>query len=221
MNQSASREHVHIVILSPTASQASELLSVATSLVSQLNVHIVTHASDSDLPVNQIVEPSPRGGSPAIAFAGCKIYRDDPTAVMLLVDASQPNAGQMMTNNFGGILDAVEAPGALVTLQKDGTPTGIYAWSIYAIMESFRNYCPVDFPIIDEIAKTWGRDEQHTRELYDKLTFDSIEGRVLQKVRPGYPTRNVSVQALDSMASKVAPIRGDGVSEGAILPDES
>jgi hypothetical protein len=91
-------------------------------------------------------------------------------------------------------------------------PTRVNAWSVYALMEAYRNYCPVDFQIINEIARTWNRDPEHTSELYGKLSCEEIDSLLLSKVQPGYPTRNVFVRG-----ELTTVVRGGAVSSDAMI----
>jgi hypothetical protein len=79
-------------------------------------------------------------------------------------------------------------------------------------MEAYRNYCPVDFQIINEIARTWNREPEHTSELYRKLSSEEIDSLLLSKVQPGYPTRNVFVRGELTTA-----VRGGAVPSDAMI----
>lgn len=72
----------------------------------------------------------------------------------------------------------------------------IHAWSVFALMETFRNFAPVDFQVLNELVRTWNRDPAWSAELYGKLTVKPIDELLLQAIQPGYPTRNLFVRGV-------------------------
>lgn len=221
MTTQVCQEHVHIVLNSENVSDAQlrELISVAAEFVTKDRTHVIGSKPRCGelLPTeNELVEPLQRGLSPAVAFAGCHLYRRDPNVVMVYVDAKAQNAAALLRKNFASLVEEAEAPGCLASLfVNTETPAHLYAWSIYALMETYRNYCPIDFQIINEIARTWNRNPQKTAELYGKLSNQPIAEYVLSKVKPGYYTRNVQVLT----STTIAPISGEGISDQPIMGD--
>lgn len=221
MTTKVCQEHVHIVLNSENASdtQLRELISVAAEFVTESRTHVIgpePRCGDLLPAENELVEPVQQGLSPAIAFAGCHLYRRDPNAVMVYVDAKAQNAAALLRKNFESMVEEAESPGCLVSLYLETeSHAHLYAWSIYALMETYRNYCPIDFQIINEIARTWNRNPDKTAELYGKLHNEPVAEYLLSQVKPGYYTRNVRVLA----STTIAPIRGEGVSDQPIMGD--
>ena len=225
MSDKNKRDHIHVVIktdgVQGSSTTLTKLIDTAIQLTSRTNVHVIVSASNAklapQLPAdNVIVEPVARGKSAAIAYAGCHLYRKDPTAVMVLVNCEPQAALILLERNFETLLKAVDEPGSLVTLaDASNQSTGIFAWSIYALMETFRNHCPRDFPVINEIARTWSHSPETSARLYSKLACEDIATRLLRKVHPGYPTRNVTVTA----ETPIAPVRGGGISDQPVIAD--
>lgn len=205
MNETPKLEHVHIVISvrSTPTDHLLELTRTATKLAGRSNVHIVVGRdaakSIGETQANVITLPTDQGQSASIAYAGCHLYRIDPTAIMILVEAASPNAKMQLEANFANLVAAADQPGAMVTLGSLENFNSIHAWSIYSLMETFRNYCPVDFPIINEIARTWDRDPLAIRRLYEKLPSEEIAEKLLVKIRAGYPTYNVVLKEATPM----------------------
>ena len=196
---------IHIVFASEpgTDVEVESILNwttAASQFVSPDQVHLLTAESSrfADTELNVIDEPLCRGNAPAIAYAGCHLYLLDPTAMMVVVPANE-EAFAALQDNFSALTEAAEAPGSLVSLSEREQATGLYAWSVYALMETFRNYCPVDFPIINEMVRSWNGEPETKRELYDKLVCEDIEQRLLDKLIPGYPTRRVTVESAAPM----------------------
>lgn len=212
-------EHVHIVLTAKQASKAflEKLLGISQQLVNEQNVHVVS-TSPIDGFENNIIEPFSCGSSPAVGLAGCRLYRLDPTAIMIVVDADSPSSATRLPVNFEKLVQAASEPGSMVGLgASHEADAGIYAWSIYALMETYRNYCPIDFQVLNEIAKVWDGEPTRIKDLYGKLANEPINVRLLGKVSPGYPTKNVVV-AESTVNATAAPIRGGAVSDGAITP---
>ncbi len=210
MSETHKLEHVHIVISvrkEPT-DHLLELARAATKLVGSSNVHIVIGHNAAkllgEMPAKVIALPSDRAQSAAIAYAGCHLYRMDPTAIMILVDADSPDSKRQLESNFAGLMKAADQPGAMVTLGSLENFHSIHAWSIYSLMETFRNHCPVDFPIINEIARTWGRDPIAIKRLYEKLPSEEIAEKLLVKIRAGYPTYNVVLKEANPLPNPPA-----------------
>lgn len=99
-------------------------------------------------------------------------------------------------NTFHGVKYCISAAAAKRPHEGNSLqPVRINAWSLYSLMEAYRNYCPVDFQIINEMARTWNRDRDQTAELYGKLSSGEVENLLLSKVQSGFSNRNVFVRA--------------------------
>ena len=201
MTTTTCQDHVHIVIYA--GNREAELddrdatIRMARELVGTERVHVVS-ARNTSIPgvraENLLVEPIATGKSPAIALAGCHLYRRDPNIVMVYVDSLAKDAAMQLRQDFERIVDEAESPGCLVSLLDDSeTCSHIYAWSIYALMECYRNFLPLDFQVINEIAKVWFRAPQRVEELYSRLAKENVAESLLARIKPGYYVRNVQI----------------------------
>lgn len=228
------KDHVHIVLDTETASNADSFQQLATTaidLVGAQNVHLMKSPSTPDVRVsainkeNVLVEPAAVGGTPSIGFMGCHLYRKDPNAVMIWVRPDREDAAKDLQNNFSQLLSLVSQPGTMVSLganeaaetpessSEPQEPSGIYAWSVYALMESYRNYSPIDFQVLNEIVKVWETDNSRIEPLYCKLSREPITELLLNKVTEGYPTHHVFANNNSSMVSN----RGGAVSVAPVF----
>ena len=186
-------QHVHIVFSTSGTGVSPDtlktFLATAGKLVDPSRVHVISPDAEQLADAgqfNQIKEPLQRGRSAAIAYAGCHLYRLDPTATMVLVPADEVSV-DALRNSFQDIVLAADAPGSLVAVHQNAQPTGVYAWSVYSLMETFRNYCPVDFPIINEIVRTWNSPVEAKRDLYAKLESEGHRTAFAGSIDSGLP----------------------------------
>lgn len=193
-------KHIHIVFnandFGHDHPRLLKLVETARQLVTTNRVHLITSgekrsqiSQTTQLPGdNLIIEPAKVGGSAAIAYAGYELFRLDPNAIMVFVGSEATH--DQLDSNFERLATEAANPGAIVSLKADGTAC-IFAWSIYALMETFRNHSPVDYQIINEMVRVGSRDPDRTEQLYLKLKRDSIETTLLNRMSLGYPTQHI------------------------------